>query len=142
MTETLFPAQLFINRELAEKNWRSISNRVLNNKKFLEILKSHLQLSPDPDLALNSFEKLLHSLDPSFFLREISEDSFFTSELLTLFSYSHYFLEILKGNEEDLIWLKGQDLTKLKSKEDLKEELSQYLFSHYSEDYVLLLNKF
>ena len=142
MTDSLFPAQLFRNPELAEKNWKSLSNLVSNKKDFLENLKKQLHLSPDPDLALNNFEKLSRSLNPSFFIKEIGEDSFFISNLLTLFSYSHYFFEVLKGNEEDLLWLKEQDLTKLKSKEDLKEELSQYLFSHSSEDYILLLNKF
>jgi len=142
MIDSLFPAQLFRNPELAEKNWKSLSKLVSNKKDFLENFKKQLHLSPDPDLALNNFEKLSRSLHPSFFIKEISEDSFFISNILILFSYSHYFFEVLKGNEEDLLWLKEQDFTKLKSKEDLKEELSRYLFSHYSEDYVLLLNKF
>ncbi|MFQ6083840.1 MAG: hypothetical protein ACE5WD_10860 [Candidatus Aminicenantia bacterium] len=139
---TNLPKKLFSDSRLAQKNWNKLACLSNQNEKYLSFLKEQLSSSPDPDLALNSLEKLSSSIDSEFFIQEIFSDPPFLSKLIVLFSHSLYFFEILRNSEEKLLWLKEQDLTQVKPKEDLREEFSQYLFARFSQDYSLLLNEF
>ncbi|MDD5543386.1 MAG: hypothetical protein PHX83_09445 [Acidobacteriia bacterium] len=114
----------FEDRQRALLNWTNLE-RALPGA-VLSVLAVLLRSSPDPDTALNYFERFLSNA-PSRVASFLTRDVAALNVLVPIFSHSHYLAETLVSHSEYAEWLyRDRRREFIKSKEDLMEDLSRF----------------
>ena len=127
-----FPRQLPDKRkkllELIDK-YKPIA-RLFTDKESRERLAQLLQKCPDPKMALTNLVRLAEEGSSSFFPQHVVRNFANLEVLLTLLSYSQLIADTMSKNPDFLPWLfKERGRWAIKSKEDLSEELSKFIFT-------------
>ena len=104
--EALLAALPFQDRERAEKNFSQVSARA--PKSVAEAIPALLADVPDPDAALNFFERLTEQGDSELF-RLFEKHRSLIHYALTVFGYSQYLGETLLRNTDLLAALLRQE---------------------------------
>jgi [glutamine synthetase] adenylyltransferase / [glutamine synthetase]-adenylyl-L-tyrosine phosphorylase len=114
----------FQDLDRARVNWTSIERTA--PAVFLDPLLSLLQSSPDPDMALNYFERFNAGASDRI-IQYLTRNPSALQVLVPLFSQSHFLSETLLHHPEYAEWLhRDKRIEYIKPKEDLLEELSRF----------------
>jgi glutamate-ammonia-ligase adenylyltransferase len=114
----------FANPARAQFNWSQVGKTT--PRELLTVLGTLLRSSPDPDSALNYFERF-NSGAPDRITQYLLRHSAALNILIPIFSQSHFLSETLLLHPEYLEWLhRDKRIEFLKSKEDLLEELARF----------------
>ena len=98
--------------------------------------------SPDPDTALNLFERLTSSA-PDHVLRLLDKHKFLIHYALVVFGYSRFLGETLIQNTDLLpAFLREKNLDRSFSIEDFREALARFRSRSFENDVALLLARF
>jgi len=104
--------------------------RFFDDEESRERLIQLLQRSPDPNMTLTNLVRLAEEGSSSFFCQHVVRDFANLEVLLTLLSYSQPIADTIANNPDFLPWLfKERGRWAIKSKEDLSEELSKFIFT-------------
>lgn len=110
-----------------------------------ETLPTLLPALPDPDSALNYFERFTAAA-PRTVLDYLARNPVSLHYLLTLFSYSRFLSETLVQQPELITWLHRppgrSDLARVKSKEDLLQEYARFEATAIETDRAVVLARF
>ncbi len=118
------PSIRFRDAEHARLNWLHLERTAPAS--VINVLRTLLRSSPDPDSALNYFERFHSEASPSA-LYYLQRNPTSLTVLLPIFSQSHFLSETLVQHPELLEWLhRDKRIEFIKSKEDLLEELSRF----------------
>jgi glutamate-ammonia-ligase adenylyltransferase len=103
---------------------------------------------PDPDEALNDFERYLRDAAPPL-VRYLETHPAALHYLLLVFSYSRFLSETLIHQPDLILWLHrphgrvaGDRLERLRTPEDLREELARFRATHFDLSPSVLLARF
>ncbi|HVB99327.1 MAG TPA: DUF294 nucleotidyltransferase-like domain-containing protein [Candidatus Dormibacteraeota bacterium] len=144
--EAAFSSTAFGDPERAETNLRLVEGRLPPGA--WARLATLLGQVPDPDEALNDFERYLRELTPPL-LAYIDAQPAAMHYLLLIFSHSRFLSETLIQQPDLILWLHrpagraGRDrLARLHSPEDLREELARFWASKFDISPSVLLARF
>lgn len=118
----------FLNTKLACKNLRALAGGRVQSELFLEVLPSLMEVlkgCPDPDAALNNFERFSEACYSRMNLYSyLGQNPSSIHMLVGIFASSQAFSNTLIRNPEYFYWLAGLDERKrLPGKKELREEL-------------------
>jgi len=117
--------------------------RLFNDEDSREHLAQILQRSPDPKMALTNLVRLTEEESSSFFRKHVVKDFPNLEVLLTLLSYSQLIADTMAKNPDFIPWLfKDKGRWAIKSKEDLSEELSKFIFTLSDLPIPIILTRF
>jgi glutamate-ammonia-ligase adenylyltransferase len=138
MSETLSPALReeilktlgFKNPMRAYKNLKNLAGRGEQRKAFTKlavIAFDAIQQKPEPDMALNNWERFIRVLSsPAFHYKNLLSQPMRMEILLSLFSVSQFLADTLVRNPEFLDWVTiPHVLHKMRTRQDLGKELRQ-----------------
>jgi glutamate-ammonia-ligase adenylyltransferase len=92
---------------------------------------SLLQQTPDPSLALSNLEELYRCDTTTYLKNSVLKDPYQLQLLLAILSQSQDLADTLSQNPEYLSWLfEDRNLSAIKSKEDLLEDLSKFMLTY------------
>ncbi len=130
----------FRDRERAAQNLARVSAGVPAG--MAQALPPLLLESPDPDAALNGFERLLGSAGPEL-VRLLDRHRVLIHYALAVFGYSHFLSETLIQNS-DLFpaFLREKNLERTHSREEFHEALARFRSRSFETDTALLLARF
>lgn len=121
---TRFHSIPFSEPDRAQDNWAHLERTAPSE--ITHALISLLRSSPDPDSALNYFERFNCNASPKT-IQYLTRHPAAMNVLVPLFSQSHFLSETLLLHPEYVEWLhRDRRIEFLKSKEDLLEELSRF----------------
>ncbi|MCI0351126.1 MAG: hypothetical protein L0Z53_17010, partial [Acidobacteriales bacterium] len=124
----------------AEENLARIRERV--PKGLAALLPTLLAESPDPDSALNLFERFCQNAGDEVF-RQLSRHQFLLHYALTVFGYSHYLGETLIQNPDLLRNLsREKNLDQSLSREEYAERFARFRSRSFETDISTLLARF
>ncbi|RLB09767.1 MAG: glutamate-ammonia-ligase adenylyltransferase [Deltaproteobacteria bacterium] len=127
----------FKDTSLAYRNLRSLAKHDLTGKTFIQLVAlafDILSRTPDPDMALNNWERFIYSLpSPEFHYKLYLSQPMRLEILLSIFSGSQFMADTLIRNPGFLDWLTvPENLHKTRSRKDLEDELRMSLESSLS----------
>ncbi len=138
--EALLAALPFQDRERAEKNFSQVSARA--PKSVAEAIPALLADVPDPDAALNFFERLTEQGDSELF-RLFEKHRSLIHYALTVFGYSQYLGETLLRNTDLLAaLLRQENLDRSHSREEFREAFARFRSRSFETDMAQLLSRF
>ncbi len=122
------------NTSLAYKNLRNLAKHDLTGKTFIQLVAlafDILSRTPDPDMALNNWERFTHALpSPEFHYKLYLSQPMRLEILLSIFSGSQFMADTLIRNPGFLDWLTvPENLHKIRPQKELEEELRMSLES-------------
>ncbi len=130
----------FFDRERAEKNLERIRQRV--PKTVGDAIPSLLADVPDPDSALNLFERLTEEATPELF-RLFERHRSLVHYALILFGYSQFLGETLLHNTDLLAGLlREENLDRSHSREEFREAFARFRSRSFETDIASLLARF
>jgi glutamate-ammonia-ligase adenylyltransferase len=130
----------FQDRERAERNFRQIFARV--SRFVADAIPALLADVPDPDSALNFFERLTEQADSELF-RLFEKHCSLVHYALTVFGYSQYLGETLLRNTDLLATLLRQEnLDRSHSREEFREAFARFRSRSFDTDRAQLLARF
>src|SRR5690348_177038 len=94
-SEPLFASARFHDARRAALNWERIARRA--SKAVIDALPNLLAGTPDPDAALNGFDRLMEVADGAL-LRSLDQHPTLVYYALTVFSYSQFLGDTLLRN--------------------------------------------
>ncbi len=124
----------FKNTALAYKNLCELAKHDLTGKTFIQLVAlafDILSRTPDPDMALNNWERFTHGLpSPEFHYKLYLSQPMRLEILLSIFSGSQFMADTLIRNPGFLDWLiVPENLHRVRAKKELADELKMLLDS-------------
>ncbi len=118
----------FKNTSLAYRNLRELAKHDLTGETFIQLVALAFDIlfrTPDPDMALNNWERFTHALpSPEFHYKLYLSQPMRLEILLCIFSGSQFMADTLIRNPGFLDWLTvPENLHKIRAGKDLEEEL-------------------
>jgi glutamate-ammonia-ligase adenylyltransferase len=130
----------FRNPNAAAQNLERVRGRV--SASLFPVLLHLLAESPDPDLALNLFERLTTAAADEIF-RQFERHQFLLHFTLTVFSYSAYLGEtLIKNHDLFHALLREKNLDRSYSRDDFAEAFARFQARSMDTDISLLLARF
>ncbi|RJR20210.1 MAG: glutamate-ammonia-ligase adenylyltransferase [Desulfobacteraceae bacterium] len=126
----------FSNPERAYVNLSALAgegSRRITFAKLAVLASDILKLKPDPDMALNNWERFIHSIpSPEFHYGVMLSQPMRLEIILTLFSWSQFLADTLVRNPGFLDWISIPEiLNEKRDKELLEQELNRAFLSSF-----------
>jgi glutamate-ammonia-ligase adenylyltransferase len=144
--DAAFATVPFTDPARAETNLRLVEDRLPPG--VWARLATLLAQVPDPDEALNDFERYLREATPPL-VRYLETHPAALHYLLLIFSHSRFLSETLIHQPDLILWLHrphgraaGDRLERLRTPEDLREEMARYRATHFDLAPSVLLARF
>jgi glutamate-ammonia-ligase adenylyltransferase len=144
--DAAFSSIAFADPARAETNLRLVEQRL--PPALWARLATLLGQMPDPDEALNDFERYLVNLRPGL-VTYLEQQPAALHYLLLVFSHSRFLSETLIQQPDLILWLHrpsgragGDRLLRLRTPEDLREELARFRAMHFDLAPSILLARF
>jgi len=139
-SEPLFAGARFHDARRAALNWERIGRRA--SKAVLDALPNLLAGTPDPDAALNGFDRLMEVAD-AVLLRSLDQHPTLVYYALTVFSYSQFLGDTLLRNLDLFpVLLREKGFHRSHHFDEFSEALARFRARSLAEDMSALLGQF